>query len=383
MNRLTRYLAISASLAVASQAAPFIAVGDGAELFATGVLGVRSDDNILLASDTPPPGSLGNKKESDVIFEITPGLDLTFGKGAQTQGSLKIADIFTNYADNSGLNTNLAQGDFVTKYNDGKSKLGINLGYHELNQNTVDTRGLVRRDVSTGNLNAEVDVSELTGVGGEFTYNHENFHPNNYVDADTITIPVNFYYKWTPKIDLSLGYQYRDFQCKNGLALDSTDNFFNIGARGEFTPLLTGKFAIGYTQRRFSGGYKSRSGLGVQSSFAYAVSAKSSVQFGVTNDFGTSPTGEQQKNLTANLTFDTKLSEVWSVNAGVNYRAITYNFNKVGRTDDYYEAVIGAGYTINNNVRLVGSYTYRTYKSDVLASEFDNNVFAISAIFRY
>ncbi len=379
MNKTIRYVLTTAAIAVASQAAPFMAVGDGAELFATGVLGVRVDDNIFLA----------NNKTSDTIFDITPGVELDFGKNSQTQGSLTLADTFSNYTDHSGLNTNLFNGDFVTKYDDGKMKLGFNVGYHELNQNTVDIRAtngrLIRRDITNAGANGEVGISEITAVGAAVTYNHENYHPSNYVDSDTLTVPLNFYYKWTPKVDLSAGFQYRDYQAKNNLAADSTDNFFNVGARGEFSPKFTGKFAIGYTQRRFSGSNLGNQSLvGLDSSFAYEFSPKTTIQVGASNDFGTSPTGAQQKNLTGNVSVITKLTEEWSINGGLSYRGIRYyGLRTADRTDDYWEGTLGASYILNANVRFVGAYVYRTYKTDILNSGFDNNVFSIAANFRY
>jgi hypothetical protein len=172
MKNSIRFLLLTASAAVGCQAAPFMAVGDGAELFATGVVGVRWDDNILLASDAPPAPGLPSGKMSDTIFEITPGLELDFGKNAQTQGSLTLADSFTQYSDHSKYNTNLFAGDFVAKFDDGKMKLGGNLSYHELNQNTVDVRGLIRRDVANAGANGEVSVSDITAVGAAVTFNH-------------------------------------------------------------------------------------------------------------------------------------------------------------------------------------------------------------------
>lgn len=380
MNKLIRYFAISAAAVAASQAAPFMAVGDGAELFATGVLGVRADDNILLSK---------NGTKSDVIFDIAPGVAFEFGKNSQTRGSVTLVDTFSNYSDNSSLNTNLFNGDVLANYDDGKMKLGFAGFYHELNQNTVDVRPqngkLVRRDISNVAANGEVGLSELTSVGAGVTFNHEDYHPVDYVDSDTLTVPLKFYYKWTPKIDVSLGYTYRDYQAKSRSALDSIDNFYNIGARGEFSPKLTGTFAVGYTERRFSGSSKNRSGLGLESTFAYELSPKSSVQFGAANSFDTGATGLQQKNTTGFVTFVSKLTEEWSVNAGVNYRSIGYNFTdtKVSRTDDYWEGTLGATYVVNANVKIIGAYVYRTYKSDISTIEFDNNVFSIAANIRY
>src|SRR5687767_390451 len=95
-------LALSA-LTTAAYAAPFLAMGDSAELFLTGGVAMRVDDNVFL----------DQSGTDDVIFEITPGLDLTFGKGAQLQGSLTTGVAFSNYSDNSNLNTSLFSSAFV------------------------------------------------------------------------------------------------------------------------------------------------------------------------------------------------------------------------------------------------------------------------------
>ena len=63
---------------------------------------MRSDDNIFLARNA----------ESDLVFDINPGVDITFGKNAQVKGSLTLVDSFSNYSDNSKLNTNLFSGAF-------------------------------------------------------------------------------------------------------------------------------------------------------------------------------------------------------------------------------------------------------------------------------
>jgi hypothetical protein len=391
MKNTLRLTLISVSLAAGSYAAPFMAIGDGAELFLTGSLGVRADDNIFLSRDA----------ESDLIFDITPGVDLTFGKNAQLKGSLTLMDAFANYSDNSELNTNLFSGDFVSRYDDGKMKLGFNVGYHELNQNTVDVRSagvLVRRDVFSAGGNTEVEVSQITSVGGGIAFNHENYKRGGYTDSDSLTVPIDFYYKWTPKLDLSLGYRYRDYRVDT-LGQDSTDHFFNIGARGEFSPKLTGKVAVGLTNRELDRG-DDESLFGVDASFAYEVSPKTSLQFGVSNDFGTSPQGQQQKNFILNGMVISKISEEWSVNAGLSYRSIEYaeipaetrttgttvttiRPRIAGRTDDYWEGQLGTTYIVNSNIQIVGAYVYRNYSSDLSLNEFKNNVFSVAANFRY
>ncbi len=366
MKKLLPFSVLTLALATASHAAPFMAIGDGAELFVTGALSVRSDDNIFLSSNAV----------DDVIYEITPGAELTFGKDAQLKGALTVNVAFANYADNSRLNTTLAGSDFWTRYDDGKLKFGFNLGYHELNQNTADVQGLVRRNVFSAGTNGELEVTQLTSVGAGLSYSHENYRRTNYADTDSYTIPLNFYYKMTPKVDLSLGYEYRDYQTTIGE--DSTDHFINVGARGDFTPKLTGKIALGWTRRDLV-----RSGnddlFGLDASFSYEISPKTSLQFGASNDFGTSPQGQQQKNFTLNAAVTSKINEQWTVNVGGSYRNIQY----ATRTDDYWEGNLGATYTFSSNLTLAGTYNYRNYSSPLAGSEFTNNVFSIAANLRY
>jgi polysaccharide biosynthesis protein VpsM len=359
-------IGLAASLAASSYAAPFMAIGDGAELFLTGALGVRFDDNIYLAENG----------DDDIIFDINPGIELTFGKDAQLKGALTLVDSFAVYADNSDLNTNLFSGDFVTRFDDGKLKLGFNVSFHELNQNTWQTRGLVRRDVFNAGANGEIEISQLTAVGAGVNFTHENYKRRGYTDSDNLTVPLDLFYRWTPKVDLSVGYRYRDY--KVDLGDDSTDHYFNVGARGDFTPKLTGRFTVGYNQRNLD-----RSGddsqLGLEASFAYEISPKTSLQLGASNDFGTSPQGQQQENLVFNGVLTTKVSEEWSVNAGLNFRSIDYGT----RTDDYWEAQLGTHYIISANTRIHAAYTYRNYASELRGADFKNNVFTVAANFRY
>jgi len=357
---------VSVALGTAAHAAPFLAIGDGAELFVTGTLGVRADDNIFLASNAT----------SDTIFDINPGLEITFGKDAALKGSLTLVDAFANYSDNSGLNTNLFSGDFRAAYDDAKLKLKFNTGYHELNQNSVDIQGLTRRDQFVIGTGAEVEISQITSVGAGVNFTHENYKRKTYGDSDDLSVPVNFYYKWTPKVDLSAGYRYRNYETTIGL--DSTDHYFNIGARGEFTPKLTGEFSAGVTTREFSkGGNETLPGF--DGRLTYALTPKTSLQFGGSNDFGTSPQGQQQKNLSFNGSISTNIDEQWSVNAGLSSRSIDY----YTRTDDYIEGNVGVSYTVNAYVKINAAYVYRNNASDLASGEFTNNVFSLSASLRY
>lgn len=384
MKNYTRSLASFALLATACHAAPFLAIDDNAEIFVTGTVGLRADSNVYLAADT-------GADLQDTILDFNPGLQLVFGKSSALQGSWTAVESFTRYSDHKDLDDELASTSFNANYDGGKVKATFNASYNELNQNTVDTRpastaladGLIRRDIFAIGSKAEVSATEKSSVSVGVQFNRSEFVRAGFSDSQVMTLPVNYYYELTPKVDLSVGYRYR--QRWETIGLDAKDHFVNVGARGEFTPKLSGEVALGLTQRNFRkpraalAKPEDRSLFGVDASLAYAASPKTSFQFGVSNDFDTNSQGQQQKNFSSRLAAITKLSEDWSVTASVSYRAINY----FSRIDDYFEGQIGATYTISEKVNITGAFAYRSNESDLVSSNFDQNVFSVAANFRF
>jgi hypothetical protein len=119
--------------------------------------------------------------------------------------------------------------------------------------------------------------------------------------------------------------------------------------------------------------------LSLDASFAYELTPKTRMQLGASNDFGTTPQGQQQENFSLNASLVNNLTEEWSVNGGLSYRATDYG----SRVDDYWEANLGAAYIVNASVRVVGAYVFRNYVSVLSSSEFSNNVFSVAANLRY
>ena len=380
MRTAIRSLAILAVFGSAVQAAPFLAMGDSAELFLTGTLGVRSDDNVLLSS----------KKTSDTIIGFIPGVDVVYGQNALTKGRAYYKETMSRYSDNDKLNTSLSSVGFDSKYDDQKLELNFKTSYDQLDQNTVDTRptapptgtkaDFIRRDVFDIEAGAELSVTDKTKVSGSMDYAYIRYKRAGFSSSKITSVPLDYYYYVLPKLAVSGGFTYSDTQLGRG-GIGSKDFFYNVGARGEFTPKLTGKFAIGYTQRKLDvGGYDNT--LGVDSSFAYALDEKTALQFGVTNGYGVSGAGQSERNLTWSAGFQTSLAADWSVGSALSYRSIAY-LGVGARTDNYFEGSLTATYTYSTMVNFTASYTYRNNSSDLKGSTFNNNVFALAANIRY
>jgi len=372
MRKAIRSLAVFAVLGTAAQAAPFLAMGDSAELFLTGTLGVRTDSNVLLSA----------QKSNDTIFNLTPGLDLVYGQNALTKGKAYYYETITRYFDTNPANTSLSTVGFDANYDDQKTKMNFDASYAQLAQNTVDVRAgfLVRRDVFHVEGGSEISVTDKTSVAGSVVYENIEYKRTGFESSKIASVPLKYYYYVLPKLAVSGGFTYSDTQLSGG-GIGSKDYFYNVGARGEFTPKLTGMFAIGYTERKMDVG-PNQNTMGVDSSLAYAVDEKTSVQFGVNNGFGVSGSGQNERNLTWSVGFQSKISEDWSAGSTLSYRTINY-LGAGNHTDNYFEGSVNAKYTYSNVVNFTAGFTYRNNSSTLVSSTFDNKVFSIAANIRY
>jgi len=370
---ITKIAFLSAGLGLTlAKAAPFMAVGDNAELFVTAGALLSSDDNIYL----------GASGKSDTIYSFTPGLDLVFGKGSNVTGDLHYNEEIRRYSSHSNQDVNLATVGAMAAYTNGVSKANFNASYAEIAQNQVGATlsgDIARRNVTNLGGNTEFGLTEKTSLSIGLTYDKTHYVPVAFTSSDVLTIPVDVYFKATPKLDWSAGYSYRS-TALSGNGDDSHDSFFNLGARGEFTPKLTGQVRVGYTARSFSRA-GSQSLVGLSGNLTYAYSEKTSILFNAGNDFGNAGTGDPTKNLSFGASIANHLSEQWALNAGLSWRSTKYPTH----TDDYVEGSIGATYTYNSVLNFNANYIYRDNSSNTASagSAFTDNVFSLGASLRY
>lgn len=366
MKKQIAAVMLASSLTLGASAAPFLAAGDGAEIFLTAMVGVQADDNIYLS----------NTATDDTILNFNPGVEFKFGANSQTKGTVKAVVNITSYADNDQLNTELLNLSFNSRYDDGKTKFTTAVSYAELNQNTFDIRGLTRRDATNVKLGGETSITEKSSIGADIAYSSTDYKPATYSDLKTTTIPVNYYYKVTPKVDLSAGFRYRDTD--NQKTPDSKDYAYRLGFRGEFTPKVTGNLTAGFGTREFDGG-GDETILDLDGALNFLLTEKTTLQVNASNDFGNAGSGAEQKAFSLGGNVSTKATDQWTFRAGTSMRKLDY----YTREDDYMEFNLGADFVVNEYVTIQGAYAFRKYDSQLAGSDFKNNVFSIAANLRY
>jgi hypothetical protein len=376
-----RIAIITTCLGLSAQAAPFMAVGDNAELFVTASAQVQFDDNIYL-----DPGTTAAPEVDDTILSFTPGVDLVFGKGAVTKGNAYYREEIRRYTDNDNQDTELSSLGFNSRYDNGVTKADFNASYAQVaqNDNDVITAGtIVRRKLTHLGARLEFGLSEKTSLSAGANFDKTDYGPSGYSDSSIWTLPVDLYYKASPKLDWSVGYRFRDSNLSAG-GTDSTDHFLNVGARGEFTPKLVGQVRIGLAQRSFDVGDDDTQ-LGFDSNLTYAFSEKTTYRFNMSNDFGSSGTGVSTETFSIGLMANTRISEQWAFTGGLSLKKTDYPSSLVvpGRSDDYLEGLLAVTYTLNTMVNFGASVVYRDNGSSAPAAEFTNSVFTFGANIRY
>ncbi|MFA6959319.1 MAG: outer membrane beta-barrel protein [Opitutaceae bacterium] len=377
MKHIVRNLSVLGCVGSSALAAPFLAIGNNAELFVTATGSAAYNDNILLG----PSGS----ELQDTIFTLRPGFDLQFNKNATIQASLVGTATLTSYADNSSLNNQLLGIGSNASYDGGSLSLNANASFNQLDQATVDvvpTVGtLVEREVTAAGINGELAISEKISVGSGVSYSKTDYRTAGYADSEDYTVPVNVYYELTPKVDVSAGVRYTRTETY-GAGADQYDAFYyNVGARGAFTPKLSGSFSVGYNMRSASVGSDDKGSIGAEASLAYAYTDKTQLTLDINRNFdNASVGGTSYENTAFTLGASSAIAIDWTLTASATYRILEYNTY----TNTYIEGSLGASYAINSHLSAGLSYVYRQQTSDLGAgSEFNNNLITLSLSARY
>jgi hypothetical protein len=359
-----------------------LAIGDNAELFLTARTEVRHEDNVTFSEDD---------ELEDEAFEVSPGAELTFGKSSLTKGTFSYIERITSYSDNTDLNSNLSNLLFASKYEGAKLELGADASFRELNQNSRDTRTttatstLVRRDVYAAGVDGEYAVTEKSKVGLGADYTRTQYKGNVFADQKNYTVPVNYYFAISEKVDLSAGLQYRqtDVNDLSGGNSDSEDYYLNVGARGEFTPKLSGKFSVGYLMREpDASGADDESSIGLKAGLVYAYSPKTSLTLDLSNDFetGADASGTETSSIAFGAT--TSITAALSATASVGYSKYEY-LGSTDREDDYIVGGIAFNYIYNEHVNFEAGYSINDNDSDLDGASFTANVVRLAANSRY
>lgn len=353
-------------------AVPSLSIGSGSEIYLTGSATVRYDDNVGLAE---------TGAESDTIFVLTPGVALEYSEGP-SRGSVSISEQFIRYTDATNFNSDLFSAIGSFRNEGAKTDFSLGGSYREMSQNSVRIRSADQkeeRSLSAFNVGGVTGLTAKTRLGISAEYSKTDYENTGFIDSTVWSVPVDLYLERTEKTDLSVGYRFRENRLK-GAAVDSTDHFFNIGARGDFTPKLGGQVRVGFNRRDFDNNQKENQ-LGLGATLNYVVSAKTTVEIGASNDFNNSATGDSQRVLALSATARFDLAPNLSAALGLSFDSAKYLSSN--RRDEFFVGESSVQYAFDENWSLQGEYIFRENDSSAGSLSFRNNILSLGISCRY
>jgi len=388
--------------------APLVSFGDYAELYFQGRASVAWESNLFRTPDD---------ETDDVIATFSPGFELDFSRAASLydlslSGNLEVK----RYDDQSEFDEELGHLRLDAGYNGSRLTwdAGANFDEHQSitgDEAAVVDNTLIEWETYGGNINGEYTFSPKFSFGGGFDYSNKEYtdaFEDRLSDREEYEIPVDVFYELTPKVDLSVGYRYRTaeisgnrgqlrFDPSTGTFVrdsvqgyDVDNHFFNVGARGNLLPKLTGNFKIGFNYNDPDAGATNRDedgSIGVDADFTYAATPKLNTTLKLFRDFGSAGEGGVTESTGFNLNARYNINPLFNASARLGYK---FRENKddtvqanADREDDFYNLGARLTYTPNEYLALSAGYAYSDNDSDRDEASFDNHRVNLSASLRY
>ncbi|MDG2167964.1 MAG: outer membrane beta-barrel protein [Opitutales bacterium] len=376
------------SLTICSAEGP-VMLGENSSLNMTIGGAIQYNDNVFLDSVD---------KESDTILVFSPGLELNFGQ-EPSNAHVKLVYVhdFISYSDNTRLNRDNPDIKLDGLLKSVKSNVDFGVSYKENSQNDANnnlTGDLATRNILTAHVNGEWSMSAKSSLAGGYNLEDVQYDDARFYDRESYSIPINYYWAVTPKLDASVGYRYRNTsydpdgvrirqnpQAPDLYRSDTDDQFFNVGVRGAIGAKTTGEIRVGIQERDFNTpGVEDEDLLSVDARAVWQATEKSNLSVLFSRDFNADSFGTSIESSDFQVGGSTALQENLTGFANIRFSKDDY---QGGRSDDGLYGQVGVSFSPSSNTAVSVAYVIYNNNSDFIPADFDNNVFNISGTLRF
>ena len=394
-STLSAAIGVAALLAggTSVQAAPLVTVADTVDVFFNGLVAGRYQSNVFSRPDA----------QNDVLFIFGPGVELNVGRNSMANLRVLFREDFYFYNRFQDLNTQRANLFIDGSYANGPLSADAGFSYVQTQQNTSSTLiagapplpTLVKRDLYDANASAQYDFSEKYWASSGFNWHRTDYTNNqvfggSYANYDTYSVPVDLYYRVTPKWSLGPGFRYRYTNSEATSTQPSryyNDYFFNLAITGEVLPKLDANVNVGY-QVRDGSGISGDGGFSISSGFSYAYSEKLTLLLNLDKDFGIGSQGTSTDIISVGMGARYAITPYVSAQADFDYTYTDYQ-NQAntagisGRRDNTYVAGASVTWTPDPIVSVSLGYSFFRNASNVNGLSYNDNVVSLQAVIRY
>lgn len=363
-------------------ASPLVTVGDYASVFFNGSSSLIWQSNIFYDDEI---------EEDDWMLTLSPGFEVNLGNGLSNFDVVAFTSYeIQRFADQSELNHEYLHANVIGSYKGARLNLNAAASFDEEQTTTGEQgtsgRSFIQIDRTRAHLRGEYIVSPKFSAESGVTYSEREFQDyNRLADVESVSVPVDIFYGLTPKVDMSLGYQYTTEEVGRTLVegYNRKLHFFNVGFRGEILPKLNGFFKVGYrTVNPDGSGRSSDSTAGLDAEFTYFATPKLVSRLNLNHGFDVGSEGQSTESTSAKLNAEYTISTNYLANAFIDLSYRDFKDGNDGQ-DVIYKTGLSISYLLNEYWRFGTGYTYFQNDSNRQEQGFVNHIFNLSASLRY
>ncbi len=330
------------------------------------------DSNINLNSD----------EDDDMIGTALPKLMYRYNQGAVYVDAF-VGMEFRRYEDQTQYDSENFKSRFSVEYPYGTSNANYEVkldgGYNESTSADSDLQTVVEKETTTLNVSGRYFFAERYYLRSAVRYQDTETVTEGFDDVKTVTVPIDFFYRYSENLSYGLGYRFRDTTVDgSGPSADSKDHAVYAAVEGRLTPTIDSEIRLGAQRREFSeSSFEDDDGFFAETLVSWSFSTQSVLELSAGSEFNTSAATQSIDKKYLGLELKHRFDEKLSARASVGYEDREYIplAGGLSRNDEELYVRMGAEYIlIQNRLTLNGSIFQSDQSSDRAESEYSQTV---------
>lgn len=221
-------------------------------------------------------------------------------------------------------------------------------------------------------LNFRYPIVQIYTLSGQLGYSLIKYIDSVYPDLATYSASTDLIRMFSSERDVMIGYRYRRSETSGNSSYD--DHAATIGMAGKLIRGINGTLNFGYQVRvphGFESGGQPEKSFGswtASGSGTYAINKKANLTGTIAKDFATTATDTSVDTVTGSLTLQYAYSSHWMLAAtgsmgdsrfaGESGRVVIHGVLGPQRHDDFVSGSVSLNYTLNEHLKISGSYNW-------------------------
>ena len=366
-----------------------MALGDNGSIIARLGGAIQYHDNIFLDSAN---------ERGDTIVVFSPGVELNLGgTTSNAYANIVYTHDFVHYFETDSLDRDNVRGAIKGHSKWPKARVNYSMSFREHSQNDASNNvigDIARRNRFHAMVRSEWEMSAKSSLAASLGMDNVDYEATNLHDRDSYNIPLDYYWQYSPNLDMSVGYRYRhtsfsrDYNFPDVLGLDGSqepashqDHFFNIGVRGRIGAKTSGEIKVGIQNRESGAAGRSLEEMfAVDGRIVWAATAKTAGTLRISRDFRSDAFGASIESSNLSVSVKTRFNEEYSGFATIRYAEDRYF---TGREDEALFGQVGLAYTPNLHSAISLAYVVYNNNSNFKSADFDSSLVNLSGNLRY